>query len=61
MGRKTLNYPDIEGIELEGSRKELFEVMNDKFPGGNKLTQKSFCFSIPEERVHVYLRDFKRY
>jgi hypothetical protein len=60
MRRKELDYPEIQGVELTGKRKELFEVMNDRFPGGNRNTQKFFCFSIAEERLEVYLKDFRK-
>ena len=60
MGRKELDYPEIQGVELTGKRKELFEVMNGRFPGGNKDTQKFFCLSIAEERLEVYLKDFSK-
>jgi hypothetical protein len=60
MGRKKSDYPEIQGIELTGKRKELFEVMNDRFPGGNRNMQKNFCLSIAEERLEVYLKDFRK-
>jgi len=58
MANRRMDYPQIEGVELDGRRKELFEIMNDKFPEGNKNIQKYFCLSISEERVEVYLKDF---
>lgn len=60
MANRKMNYMEVEGVELDGRRKDLFEIMRDKFPEGNQKTQKYFCLSIAEERVEVYLKDFSR-
>lgn len=45
--------------DIQEKRKELFNLMRKKYPGGQEIAQREFCDTLADERIPVYMQCFK--